>query len=598
MIYNPLDKFYKSQIGAVMAHNETTFRVKGDFDSVVFVLRKDGEDAPVYFPMCKENCCFQVELKLDCGLFFYYFIADNQYISKGKGLIGELSNNICEYQLTVYSRDYTVPKWIYGGIIYQIFPDRFYSANKNKHVYGGKVLHDNWNETPVFLPNEQGEILNNDFFGGDLKGIVEKLDYLYDLGVTAIYLNPIFEAHSNHRYDTGDYMKIDSLLGDENDLVSLIKKAKEYGIKIILDGVFNHTGADSIYFNKYGNYNSIGAYQDKNSPYYNWYNFINFPDKYESWWGIKTLPSINEDNSDYVDFITGENGVLSKYTKLGIAGWRLDVVDELPSDFVKKIRQRVRKIDTDNLIIGEVWEDVSNKISYGIRREYLQGNELDSAMNYPLKEAIINFLITKDSAKLLDIVKQQIDHYPKLALDAMMNILSTHDTMRLITVLGGKDSNTMTKREMAEYRIPEDKIFDAIFNVKVASLLQFTLCGVPSIYYGDEIGMQGYLDPLNRVPFTWDNKNIDLLNWYKFLCKLRADFSAFKRGDFSEVYCKKGVFCFKRVDEKCEVFIGINIGNDDCNLSFRGKLFDLVSGASVSNQYTLYKNSFCVLVKK
>ncbi len=598
MIFNPLDKYYKSITGAVCADKSITFRVKGHFDSVVFVLRKDGVDSTNKFVMKKEDQCFSLNVKLSVGLYFYCFIAnDNMFISNDN-FVGKISENINEFQLTVYDSEYTVPEWIYGGVIYQIFPDRFYSAKKDKKIKSNKVLHQNWNELPVFLPNEQGKIINNDFFGGDIKGIIEKLDYLVELGVSVIYLNPIFEAYSNHRYDTGDYMKVDELLGSESDLVELINKANNKNIKIILDGVFNHTGDDSVYFNKYGNYDSVGAYQDKNSKYYNWYNFTEFPDEYEAWWGIKTLPSINESNKQFVDFITGEGGVLDHYTKLGVNGWRLDVVDELPSSFVKKIRKRVKNANPNAVVIGEVWEDVSNKVSYGVRREYLQGKELDSAMNYPLKDAIIAFVKNKDSITLSFVIKEQIDHYPSIALHAMMNIISTHDTMRLLTVFGGDEPLNMTKSQMAEYKIPQDRMGDAVFKLKVASLLQFTLCGVPSVYYGDEIGMQGYGDPLNRAPFAWDNQNTELVEWYKFLSKLRADFAVFRQGSFEEIYCSKGVYCYKRCDNDSEVFVAINLNENHLCLSFEGTLFDLVNNVEYCDGLELQGKSVCVLIKK
>lgn len=597
MIYNPLDKYYKSIIGAISADQKLTLRVKGNFDSVVFVLRKDGFDNSNLYSMVKIDDCFSIDINLTTGLYFYYFIVNDNVFISNDNLMGVLSDEINEFQLTVYDSRYTVPDWIYGGVIYQIFPDRFNRASVNNKIKKGKILHNDWNEQPVYLPNEQGKILNNDFFGGDIKGIIEKLDYLAEMGVNAIYLNPIFEAYSNHRYDTGDYMKVDELLGSETDLISLIDNAKKKGIKIILDGVFNHTGDDSLYFNKHGNYNSVGAYQDKNSKYYNWYSFITYPDKYEAWWGIETLPAINESNDQFVDFITGKNGVLEHYTKLGIAGWRLDVVDELPSTFVKKIRSCVKGCNSNAIVIGEVWEDVSNKISYGVRREYLQGKELDSAMNYPLKNAIIDFVKCKNSNILSCVIKEQIDHYPKIALHAMMNILSTHDTMRILTVFGGEDPISMTKKQMAEYLIPAHMLSDAIFKLKVATLLQFTLCGVPCIYYGDEIGMQGYGDPLNRATFKWQEQNLEIKNWYKLISNIRASYSVFKCGDFEEVYSSLGIYCFKRTDEDCEVFVGINLNDDEIYFDFEGELVDLIENTKHIDQIELKGKSMCVLIK-
>lgn len=596
--YNPLDKFYKSQIGAVCADEKITFRVKGDFSCLYFCCQKDGEDLCRY-QMQKMADYFEIKLSFSKGLYFYYFDLDNgNFISKNHDFLGELSSDKTPFQLTAYSKDFSVPEWIYGGIIYQIFPDRFYRAEKEKNVPNHKVLHKNWNEMPVFLPNEQGEIINNDFFGGDIKGIEQKLCYLSSLGVSVIYLNPIFKAFSNHRYDTGDYMQIDSLLGDINDFTSLIEKAKEYGIKIVLDGVFNHTGDDSLYFNKYNRYDEVGAYQSQKSKYFLWYNFKNFPNEYDSWWGIKTLPAVNENNGAYIDFITGEDGVLAHYVKLGVGGWRLDVVDELPSFFVKKIRSAVKNADNNAIIIGEVWEDASNKISYDKRREYFQGNELDSTMNYPLKNAIIDFVKFGDAKNLSRVIKTQIEHYPHKVLHALMNILSTHDTARILTVLGGDSPEGKSKTELSTLKIPLDKLEKAKFMLKVASLLQFTLCGVPSVYYGDEVGMQGYGDPLNRCTFPWGQEDKEIYDWFVFLSKLRKEYSAFKTGDFEEVFCEQGVYIYKRKDENSEVLVCLNVGNYDFNLDYLGTMKELISNKEYKSKYSLKQNAIAIFVNK
>lgn len=377
-LYNPLDKFYKSIIGAVPEKTNITFRVKGDFNSVFFVFKKDGYDAEITLPMQKNDDYFEIKVSFEIGLYFYLFKTDNnQYISLGKDYIGTLSNQPNYFEITAYSKDFKTPNWLKGGVIYQIFPDRFYSSGENiKNIRKDAHLHIDKTEMPIFLPNSKGKVLNNDFFGGDLKGIISKLDYISSLGVNCIYLNPIFKSYSNHRYDTGDYMTIDPLLGNENDLKELIDCANGKNIKIILDGVFNHTGDDSLYFNKYGNYDSVGAISGEKSPYYTWYEFTEFP-KYNSWWGIETLPQINEKDESFCEFITGEDGVVAHYTKLGVVGWRLDVVDELPGHFVKKIRKALKTANNEAVLIGEVWEDASNKISYDNRREYFCGNELD-----------------------------------------------------------------------------------------------------------------------------------------------------------------------------------------------------------------------------
>ena len=595
--FNPIDKYYKSHTGAVCADTEITFRVKGSFNSVVFLLKKDGCDCDERYQMQRNGDCFELTVKFKVGLYFYCFsIDDYKFIGLGKDFCGVITDNPKRYQLTVYAKDYYVPSWINGGIIYQIFPDRFCSYNKNKKVETGKILHANWSEIPVYEPNEYGQVMNNDFFGGDIKGIISKLDYLYELGVTVIYLNPIFKAYSNHRYDTGDYMTIDPLLGTEKDFQDLIEKANKFGIKIILDGVFNHTGDDSLYFNKYGKYNSVGAYQSKNSKYFGWYNFINYPDKYNAWWGISVLPAINEANPDYVNYITGENGVLDKYTKMGIGGWRLDVVDELPPEFVRKIRSSVKRANPNAVVIGEVWEDASNKIAYGVRREYFQGQELDSVMNYPLKNAIIDFVKTKDVSNLSKTIKEQIDHYPSDVLHSLMNILATHDTYRLLTAVGGVNADGKTKKEMASMKIAQHDLKTAKFRLKVATLLQYTLCGVPSVYYGDEIAMEGYADPLNRLTYPWGKEDTEILSWYKRLGKIRRKFTAFNKGEYKEIYSCGGAFVFERRDENSELLIAINLEDNPFTLKFEGKLYDLISEIEYLDGYKMAKNSFAVLI--
>ncbi len=595
--YDPLDSFYKSQIGAVKAENTITFRVKGNFDSVVFVFKKDGEDTTKKFNMAKKEDYFYLDISFNTGLYFYYFDIGGSFIGLGENYLGKIVSEPKYFQLTVYDADYSVPEWLYGGIIYQIFPDRFCRSQSEKKVDDDKVFHKNWSDTPIFAPNEDGKVINNDFFGGDIKGIISKLSYLKGLGITAIYLNPIFKAFSNHRYDTGDYMSIDSLLGSEEDFIELIDKANQLDIKIILDGVFNHTGDDSIYFNKYGKYDSVGAYQSKKSPYYDWYSFFKYPNGYESWWGITTLPAVNESSSSFVKYITGEDGVLEHYTKLGVGGWRLDVVDELPTEFVEKIRQAIKGINSQATVIGEVWEDASNKISYGVRRKYFQGKELDGVMNYPLKNAILHYVKTGEEKVLSNVIKEQIDHYPTIVLHNLMNILSTHDTARLITVLGGKDMSNKSKAEMADTYIEEDELDVAKSKVKIASLLQFTLCGVPSVYYGDEIGMQGYIDPLNRRTYDWENQDLELLEWYRFLGSLRTHYSAFSTGEFKEIYAENGAYVFSRSSDESQLLVAVNMGERPCKLEFNGQLFDLITKTTAHNNFYVLPQRLAVLIK-
>lgn len=597
MYFNPLFKQFKSQTGAVDCSKPVTLRVKGNFDSVVLQLRKDGENFFRPFIMQKEGEFFTVQVSAQRGLYFYCFnIGNGKFLGKGDGFEAVISQNPIEYQLTVYDNDYTTPEWFKGGIIYQIFPDRFCKGVKNKTIEEGKILREDWGGTPTYLPNEKGEVLNNDFFGGDFKGITKKLKYIASLGVTVIYLNPIFKAYSNHRYDTGDFLSFDPLLGTEKDFLNLVDKANQLGIKIILDGVFNHTGSDSVYFNKDNHYDCLGAYQSQQSPYYDWFDFIRYPNEYNSWWGIKTLPSTNKDKGGFIDFICGRKGVLEKYTKMGIGGWRLDVVDELPAHFVRKIRSSVKKINKNAILIGEVWEDASNKISYGVRREYFQGKELDSVMNYPLKNAILDYVCNGNVEGLDNVINEQIDHYPSFVLNCLMNILSTHDTFRLLSAVSGLDYHGKPKSQLENLHLSEKALEKAKFKVKCASLLQYFLCGVPSLYYGEEVGMQGFSDPLNRRCYPWGNEDKELLDWFITLGKIRREYSAFKEGEYQRIYAKNGTLIFKRVDKDCEVLVAINLGDKEIDLRYEGVLVNLFDNSKFYNKVTLTKQSFGVFV--
>ena len=597
LYFNPLDKFCKNSIGGATTDTKLIFRVVSDANCLFFAIHKDGESTETRYAMTKINHYFQVELFLGKGLYFYHFdFGNGKMVGLSDDYMGEIQDNPHEFQLTIYDKHYKVPSWLNGGIIYQIFPDRFCRSGETKIERKDIVVHENWNDTPIYKPNSKGQVMNNDFFGGDLKGIASKLDYLSELGVTAIYLNPIFKAFSNHRYDTGNYLEIDPTLGTEEDLKNLIEKSNEYGIKIILDGVFNHTGDDSIYFNKYGNYDSVGAYQSDDSKYIDWFKFIKYPNIYESWWGITTLPATDKSSSEFIKYITGEDGVIEHYTKLGIGGWRLDVVDELPAHFVREIRNAVKRNNQDAIIIGEVWEDASNKIAYSVRREYFQGRELDSVMNYPLKNAIIDYVLNGNVKHLSYTIKEQIDHYPTQVLNTLMNLLATHDTYRLMSAVGELYASNKPKEEQDKLVLTGELLDRATFRVKIATLLSYTLCGVPSVYYGDEIGMQGYADPLNRKTFKWDNINHNLLNFFIKLGEIRRSYSCFANGEFEELYSKFGAYMFKRYNEESEVLIMTNVG-EEVKINFEGQLKNLLDGKIYEGEYLSKKNTFAVFVK-
>ncbi len=595
--YNPLNIKCKSITGGIAQNQSITINIYGKAtEPCDFIMIKDGQADRIVLPMNITSHGYSIDLCLnDTGLYFYGFFFPNRdlYFAMGNERNGIFTQTPAFYQLLVYTDDYSTPDWFKGGVMYQIFPDRFRKSG-DRPIKANKILRYDWGGLPAFRPNERGIVENNDFFGGNLKGIEEKLDYLKSLNISVIYLNPIFEAYSNHRYDTGNYLKIDTLLGDEEDLKSLITKANELGIKIILDGVFNHTGDDSIYFNKYGRYDEIGAYQSKDSKYYDWYNFHEHPDKYDSWWGISTLPAVNEFSS-FNEFINGKDGVIQHWLKLGIGGYRLDVVDELPDAFVENLRSAAKEINKDAIVIGEVWEDASNKIAYGARRRYFQGKELDSVMNYPLKDAIINFVLTNDTSVLLNTIDALRDNYPKQALDCLMNILGTHDTIRILTALS--QETAYTKEEMAVKRLSPEKKKETIEKLKVATLLQYTLFGVPSVYYGDETGMEGYTDPFCRFCFDWLNIDQDLYEFYKRLGEIR-NCPVFKDGIYRTIFKDKSLIVFERVKDGKSLIVYVNRADTKYTIKFNGKNYEQISKKEYVDKHTIQPNSFGILYEE
>ncbi len=564
-------------------------------------LNRDGEEATLY-PMKITEFGWTVSLSFaESGLYFYSFLIENVgNIACGYLEMGYLteSEHINGFLLTVSSSDYRTPDWFKGGVMYQIFPDRFCKLGQTP-VLKGRINREDWGGTPSFMPNAQGKVLNNDFFGGNFKGIESKLPYLKSLGVTVIYCNPVFEAASNHRYDTSDYKKIDPILGTEEDFSSLINAAKKAGIRVILDGVFNHTGDNSVYFNKYGEYPGVGAYQSKDSPYYSWYSFQEFPNRYSSWWGIDILPEVNENSEDYQNFIFGKGGVLKKWLGFGIGGYRLDVADELPDFFLKKLRKSVKEEDENAIIIGEVWEDASNKIAYSQRREYLQGYELDSVMNYPLKDGIIAYIQTGRALDLVHCIRVLINHYPKETVDCLMNILGTHDTARILTVLGG--IYCRNKEEMAQdwAYLNKNARQNAIEKLKMAAVLQFTMPGVPCIYYGDENGMEGHIDPFCRRCFDWEHLNDDLIDFYRNLGKVREEYrEIFKDGDFEEMRVEEGFFLYKRTKNEKSVYVYTNNSSKSYLLSLPEKYKDCFNGTIYEKEMIVEPYSYKIFVKE
>lgn len=520
---------YREPFGAVELGTSVKLSLKTYNDSEVYLNLIDFNDKEVRIRMNLEinngeSSKFSINVKTDnlLGMNRYYFTirrfgrefyyGNNTNCFGGEGQ--KYYTNPIPYQITVYEKSY-IPEWFKSGIIYQIFVDRFFNGNSDGKINSPKknsFIYANWNDDPMYIKSQSGEILRWDFYGGNLKGVREKLSYLKDLGVTIIYFNPIFESVSCHKYDTGDYETIDPMFGNEEEFRDLCIEANRYGIKIILDGVFSHTGSDSKYFNKFGSYNSVGACQDKNSPYYGWYKFYNYPSEYESWWGFDNQPNVDELNPSYLDYIvTSKNSIIAKWLNLGASGWRLDVADELPDEFIEMLKRRAREVNPESVVIGEVWEDASNKISYSKRRKYLFGRELDSVTNYPFRNAILRYVKSEiDSDTFAKTLFSLYENYPIENFYSNMNLLGNHDTERILTVLN------------------ED-----IKLLELALVIQMILPGVPLVYYGDEAGVLGGADPENRKAYPWGRENKSVYNLYKKLIDLRKSNSLLVKGDFN-----------------------------------------------------------------
>ena len=527
-----------------------------------------------------------------CGLYFYHFYistegGDFELYREGDGTnigAGEL------WQVSCIAADFTVSQSFCGKVMYQIFPDRFFRSRVLPSE--GKLepywVHDDTGDTPCYLPDEHGEILNCDFYGGNLEGICQKLDYIKSLGTSVIYLNPIFKAYSNHRYDTCDYKCIDPMLGTEADFVRLCNEAHKRGIKIILDGVFSHTGSNSIYFDKNRIFGS-GAYSCDDSPYKNWFSFGETKDNYDSWWGIKTLPCVNELCEDYIDYIIeSDDSVIAHWLKLGADGFRLDVADELPDEFIKKLRAKVKEIKSESYVVGEVWEDASNKISYSVRRKYFTASELDSVMNYVFKNAIISYCTHSLDAKgFANEIMTVVENYPAPSVHSLMNSLSTHDTERIITCLAPTPEG-LSRSEMAQYKLSREQRSEALARLYVAALLQFTLPGNACIYYGDEIGMEGFGDPFNRAYFQWHNSQCSLKGFFEALGALKNEHTPLQLGSIHFVRTDD-VMVFEREhkNEKIRIIINNSYDEYECdvkksflshNVSLRGQKLYIQNG--------------------
>lgn len=547
IIFNPIKDRQPS--GPLKKGDKVTFsfRIKQDLliDKLVLILRHESTNFTHYLE-CKLSeyeinyNVYETSVELNqTGLYWYHFEIykddDVLRVNKGNDYQGVLGENE-EFPLTVIEKEIEYVNEYLGGVIYQIFVDRF-NKTCTPIVRPGFVYRDDWGGCITKNTSDRAA-LNYEVFGGNLEGVIEKLDYIKGLGVSIIYLCPVFMAPSNHKYDTSDYMQVDPMFGSKETLQKLIDEAKKRNMGIILDGVFNHIGSDSIYFNKYNRFDTIGAYNSKDSKYYDWFKFYDWPDGYDCWWGIDTLPDVNQENKELQEYI---GGVLKHYIDMGILGYRLDVVDEIGHNYLTKICDSIRENKKDALIIGEVWEDASTKIAYGKRRGYFLGYELNSVMNYPLKEALLNFVIHGNANHFYYVYQMIEDNYPEFVKHNLMNLIASHDTRRIISVLE-EGNHVMDK-------------------LKIITGIQYGFYGNPSIYYGDEVGVREDPPDFSRKCFPWGSENKEILEWYKLLANLRT-FKVFKKGKMEAIKAEDGIIIFKRIFEDEEILFAASVSSD------------------------------------
>lgn len=574
-VFDSRSPLYKTPYGAVLRGQSVTLTCRPlaseDFTHCSVLLHQEfaGIHTETELPFSgvwDGRACFSATLPApsEPDLIWYYF---RFWRDNGTGCFLDQSGYRSEgspepWQLTVYRENHS-PEWFGAGVTYQIFPDRYcrLSLPDPAGLVGDRWVHEAWMDGPAWEP-ENGEIKNRDFFGGSLQGIAAHLEDLEALGVSTIYLCPIFESASNHRYNTADYTKIDPMLGNEEDFRRLCAQAKERGIRVILDGVFNHTGSQSIYFNADGFYPTLGAAQSQDSPWYDWFSFSQWPHSYDSWWGIHTLPNVREDCPNYVDYIIeDENSIVRRWLRAGASGWRLDVADELPDGFIEKLRAAVEETDPDALVLGEVWEDASNKISYSHRRKYLLGQELHGVMNYPFRTALITYLQQGNAEQFRDAMETLRENYPPAAFLSALNFLGTHDTPRILSVLSGEPL-PQDRAAQAAFRLSPVGRERGLALVRLAAAVLFAFPGSPMIYYGDEAGMEGCGDPFNRGTYPWGREDRTLVEWFTRLGAFRQQRPSLQKGNLTWLAAEGALLAFSREYEGEITTLVVNAGNE------------------------------------
>ena len=459
--------------------------------------------------------------------------------SGGHGAVADkpaATGTVRRFRQTVFGADFKVPDWAPDAVYYYIFPDRFRNGNKANDPKPGLdryhrhtvELHPSWLDKPYRPGSGDGSdsVFNNDFFGGDLAGIIQKLDYIKDLGANTIYMTPVFRAASNHKYDTADYKHIDPAFGSVEDFVRLTQEAARRGIRVITDTSLNHTGSDSIYFNRYGNFNSRGAFEGgkprPESPYAGWYRFDasqqDADKQFKGWVGVTDLPELDKASPGWRDFAYGApDSVTRLWLDRGASGWRMDVAPWVPDDFWREWRKVVKVQKPDALTVAETWFDAS---------KYFLGDMFDSTMNYIFRNTVQDYAAGGKAAVLYRQIELMREAYPPQAFYALMNLLSSHDQARALHVFGWHDDT----EDAATIALAKQRL-------KLAVFFQMIFPGAPSVYYGDEVGVTGGDDPYNRATYPWADlggkPDEALLADFKKLIRMRHDHPVLRRGSIA-----------------------------------------------------------------
>ncbi len=626
--YDSRDPLYRTPGGAVEAGTPVTLRFRtfhNDVTAVKVRLYSLNNSAQQILPMslaAADVDCYQPGLPFTCdfwqvtlpnpapeNLWYRFIVSDGSdtdyYADNTPALDGGLGGVTDEavdqsYALMVYDPAFVVPNWAKNAVIYQIFPDRFRDGRKDNNPVTGDIRYDDpvlklawgtlpegycrnyadgatncpWRFDPTppdWSPTKEGP-RGRDYMGGDLKGIDQSLDYLQMLGINTLYFNPVFDSGSNHGYDTQDYYKIDPYFGTQKDWENLVKHANQLGMRIVLDGVFNHLSSDSPFFDRYGHYAAVGACESASSPYRNWFYFRDVPAgtgtcvssagvpnaaTYDGWFGFDSIPVINKSLPEVqAYFLTGANNVTSYWLQKGAAAWRMDVMGDssFPSGYWEAFRQVVKRTSHSALIISETWQKDSTLL------RMLRGDRADTTMNYRLRDAVIGLLTPgnfdskgfADSGRVISptefanrLASIQED-YPEGAFYSLMNLLDSHDTERLLWTLT-PGAETRADKEFNLANLAEGKQ-----RQRLASLIQFTLPGAPTVFYGDEVAQTGDDDPDDRRTYPWytlgGSPDSAMFTHYQTLASLRKANPVLTSGDLKVLFAddSSGVVAYGR----------------------------------------------------